>query len=89
MGVLDNILGINQQDSATPEVASVDIANVWSDPTAHPEPNVIVLCEIGSLLPVVERSYCRGQFDQNTGVFFTSEGGPYQILDISRWMQVK
>ena len=89
MGILDNILGINQPDTTTPVTTTPLVANVWSDTTTRPDPNVIVLCEIGPLLSVIERSYCRGQFDHDAGVFFTSENGPYQILDVARWMQVK
>ena len=91
MGILDNILGLNQEGNQVPvaPTVSADGSNIWSDTTTHPDPNVIVLCEIGPVLSVIERSYCRGQFDQDAGVFFTSENGPYQILDVARWMQVK
>lgn len=84
MGLLDSILG-----KPKTEQSAHDVKSAWEPATEHPEANLIVLCEIGSHLPVVDRTYCRGQFDHHTGAFFTSEEGPYKILDVARWMQVK
>lgn len=61
----------------------------WSEPTEHPEARVTVLCEVGSHLPVEFRDYVKGQFDHTSGNFFTTKDGPYKILDVTRWMEVK
>lgn len=85
MGLLDKLLGKTQPA----EQGVIEEKSPWEESTIHPEANLIVLCECGSHLPIVYRTYCRGQFDHHTGVFFTSEEGPYKILDVARWMQVK
>lgn len=86
MGILDNLLG-----KSIPPVdpGAIEEKSPWQPITEHPEENLIVLCECGSHLPVVYRTYCRGQFDHHTGTFFTSESGPHKILDVTRWMEVK
>lgn len=63
--------------------------NPWTYATETPEANKVVLCEIGSHLPVEYREYVKGQFDPLTGSYFTTKDGPYQILDVTRWMEVK
>jgi len=65
------------------------IANPWSDPTEHPEDNVVVLCEIFPSKPLADREYVKGQFDSHTGNFFTVKDGPYKIIDVSRWQHIK
>lgn len=72
-----------------PYRAIVDEVSPWSEPTEHPEDRVTVLCEVGSHLPVEFRDYVKGQFDHTSGNFFTTKDGPYKILDVTRWMEVK
>lgn len=91
MGLLDSILGTNTAptESETTTPIPIEGVNVWTDPSGHPLDNIVVLCELYPHLPVSERVYIKGQYDHYNGVFFTTENGPYQILDVSRWMEVK
>ena len=74
-----------------PSVTNETVSKVspWLDPTEHPEAGVNVLCELNPRVPVSEREYVKGQFDHHTGNFFTNSDGPYKILDVARWMEVK
>lgn len=77
-----------QEESPIPN-GSFELLDPWSEPTEYPESGVTVLCEVGSHLPVEYREYIKGQFDHNTGSYFTTKDGPYQIIDVTRWMEVK
>ena len=84
--VTEDDLGNDTKEESAAENVSFD---PWSDPADQPEVGVIVLCEVGSHLPVEYREYVKGQFDPLTGSYFTTKDGTYQILDVTRWMEVK
>lgn len=87
MSMLDRILGTNEDQPAAAPTAQGAIT--WNDPTVHPEDNVLVLCELFPERELVDREYIKGHYDSYNGNFFTTKDGPYTIIDISRWVEIK
>lgn len=78
----------SESKEEVPAVKEPDLAQLYG-PDEHPEPGVIVLCELDGYLAPAERPFVKGQWDDHANCFFTTVNSHYEKLNVNRWLELK